>query len=392
MKEFKQSKTMDRLPEQFFAKLVGKVAAAAQEDGPEIIDLGQGNPDQPTPAHIVKSLQEAAENPDYHKYSPFKGYDFLKEAIATFYKKEYGVELDPQSEVAVMFGSKIGLVEISQCYLDEGDVALMPDPGYPDYWSGVALANAEMHPMPLLEENQFLPDYSAIPKGIVDRSKLMFINYPNNPTGAMADESFFEETIQFADEHDICVVHDFAYGAIGFDGEKPLSFMQVPGAKNVGVEMYTMSKTFNMAGWRVGFAVGNPSVIEAIEKIQDNYFVSIFGALQEATATALLDSEASVQELVSMYQRRKDILVNGLQEQGWGVIPPEGSFFVWMRVPDGHTSESFADDLLERVRIAVAPGIGFGQYGEGYVRLGLVHSDALIYEALDRLKQYSTQK
>lgn len=382
---------MQRLPEQFFAKLVKKVNEAKQLEGPEMINLGQGNPDQPTPEHIVQSLQQAAEKPEYHKYSPFQGFSFLKEAVASFYKREYDVDLDPENEVAIMFGSKTGLVEVSQCFLNEGDLALMPDPGYPDYWSGVALANAEMKTMPLLEENNFLPDYTQLDQETLDRAKLMFLNYPNNPTSAVADRAFFDKTVELAEANDICVVHDFAYGAIGFDGEKPLSFMQVPGAKDVGVEMYTMSKTFNMAGWRVAFAVGNPSVIQALELIQDHQFVSLFGAVQEATATALLDSQQSVEDLVSMYQKRRDILVEGLQKQGWHVAPPKGSFFMWMRVPEGFTSESFADDLIEKARMVVAPGIGFGEYGEGFVRIGLVNSEDQLHEALERFESYKNQ-
>ncbi|MYL33672.1 aminotransferase class I/II-fold pyridoxal phosphate-dependent enzyme [Pontibacillus yanchengensis] len=391
MKEFKQSDAIQRLPEQFFAKLVKKVNEAKQLEGPEMINLGQGNPDQPTPEHIVQSLQQAAEKPEYHKYSPFQGFDFLKEAVATFYKREYDVDLDPESEVAIMFGSKTGLVEVSQCFLNEGDLALMPDPGYPDYWSGVALANAEMKTMPLLEENDFLPDYTQLDQETLERAKLMFLNYPNNPTSAVADRAFFDKTVELAEANDICVVHDFAYGAIGFDGEKPLSFMQVPGAKDVGVEMYTMSKTFNMAGWRVAFAVGNPSVIQALELIQDHQFVSLFGAVQEATATALLDSQQCVEDLVAMYEKRRDILVEGLQEQGWHIAPPKGSFFMWMRVPEGFTSESFADDLIDKARMVVAPGIGFGDYGEGFVRIGLVNSEEQLKEALNRFEAYKNQ-
>ncbi|KGX85771.1 pyridoxal phosphate-dependent aminotransferase [Pontibacillus litoralis] len=388
MKQFTPSDALKRLPEQFFAHLVDRVEQAKSLGGMDIINLGQGNPDQPTPDHIVASLQQAAEKPLYHKYPPFKGFSFLKEAVATFYKKEYGVELDANKEVAILFGSKTGLVEVSQCFLNKGDVAFVPDPGYPDYWSGIALANGVMKKMPLVEERGFLPDYNQLDPKDLQRAKLLFLNYPNNPTGAVANRAFFEETIQLAEEHNVCVVHDFAYGAIGFDGKKPLSFMQVEGAKQVGVEMYTMSKTFNMAGWRVGFAVGNPSVIQALELMQDHYYVSVFGAVQEATATALLDSEQSVNQLVATYERRRDKLIAGLEQLGWHVAPCKGSFFVWMRVPDGFTSEQFANDLIDKVRVVVAPGIGFGSYGEGYVRIGLVSSEQQIEEALRRFTRY----
>jgi aminotransferase len=263
---------------------------------------------------------------------------------------------------------------------------LVPDPGYPDYWSGVALAQGIMHTMPLLEENGFLPDFKSIDREAAKKAKVMFLNYPNNPTGATADLAFFEETIEFANEHNICVVHDFAYGAIGFDGEKPVSFMQANGAKEVGIEIYTFSKTYNMAGWRVGFAIGNESVIEALNLFQDHLYVSLFGAVQEAAASALLESQACVDTLVSMYETRRNILVEGLRKIGWNVTAPKGSFFAWLKVPEGYTSEQFSDVLLQQAKVAVAPGIGFGKYGEGYVRIGLLETEERLQEAVDRIE------
>ncbi|QAS52498.1 pyridoxal phosphate-dependent aminotransferase [Halobacillus litoralis] len=388
MKQFPQSKALQRLPDQFFATLVNKLNAF-ESKGHDVLNLGQGNPDQPTPGHIVKSLQEAAEKPVYHKYPPFHGFDFLKKSVAEYYKNEYDVDLDPNTEVAIMPGSKTGLVELSQCLLDPGDVALVPDPGYPDYWSGIEMVGATMKSMPLLAENQFLPDYDQIDEDSWNKAKMMFLNYPNNPTGAVADASFFEKTIAEADKHDVCVVHDFAYGAIGFDGEKPLSFMQMEGAKEVGVEVYTMSKTYNMAGWRMAFVVGNPSVINAIELIQDHYFCSIFGALQEASSTALLSSQECVNDLRDTYETRRDLLVGGLEAAGYNVQPCKGSFFVWLKVPEGYTSQKFADDLLESTGLFVAPGIGFGDHGEGYVRIGLNNSNETLEDAVERFKQFA---
>ncbi|MFC7063635.1 pyridoxal phosphate-dependent aminotransferase [Halobacillus seohaensis] len=387
MKDFQQSEALKRLPDQFFAKLVKKLNTY-QQQGHDLINLGQGNPDQPTPDHIVQSLQTAAENPVYHKYSPFQGFDYLKEAVTTYYKREYDVDLDPKSEVAILFGSKAGLVELSQCFLNPGDTALVPDPGYPDYWSGVALADAVMEPLPLLEENDFLPDYTKIDAETLEKAKLMFLNYPNNPTSAVANRDFFEKTIDVADKNDICVVHDFAYGAIGFDDEKPLSFLQVPEAKNVGVEIYTMSKTYNMAGWRIAFAVGNQSVVKALELIQDHYYVSLFGAVQEASATALLDSQKNVENLKDTYEHRRNLLSKGLREAGYEFTPCKGSFFMWLKVPEGYTSESFADALLDKVGLFVAPGIGFGTYGESYVRIGLNNSETQLRDAVKRFKQF----
>ncbi|CDQ21553.1 aminotransferase [Halobacillus karajensis] len=390
MKQFKTSKAVERLPDQFFATLIDKLNVY-KERGYDTLNLGQGNPDQPTPEHIVESLKDGAENPEFHMYPPFHGYEFFKEAVAEFYKREYNVEIDPETEVAIMPGSKTGLVELSQCFLDPGDVALVPDPGYPDYWSGIEMVGAQMKSMPLREENGFLPDYNEIDSESWEKAKLMFLNYPNNPTGAMADEEFFKKTIEEAEQHDVCVVHDFAYGAIGFDGNKPISFMQIEGAKNVGVEVYTMSKTYNMAGWRVAFAVGNPSVIHAIEVIQDHYFCSIFGGLQQASATALLSSQECVTELAETYEKRRDLLVTGLEDAGYHVAPCQGSFFAWLRVPDGYTSQQFADELLEATGLFVAPGVGFGKHGEGYVRIGLNNSAETLTDAVKRFKDFAVK-
>lgn len=372
------------LPEQFFAKLVGKANARAAT-GADIINLGQGNPDLPTPPAIVERLKNAADNPLYHKYPPFRGYPFLKEAVARRYKEDYGVELDPQTEVAILFGGKTGLIEISQCLLNPGDVCLVPDPGYPDYWSGVALAEAKMAFMPLLERNGFLPDYSALGEDEVKRAKLMFLNYPNNPTAATATREFYEETVRFARRHGIVVASDFAYGAIGFDGKRPISFLETPGAKEVGVEFYTLSKTYNMAGWRVGFALGNAQIVEMINLIQDHYYCSLFGGIQEAAAEALTGPQDSVASLVGTYERRRNALFGALDEIGWKAAKPAGSFFCWLPVPEGFTSMEFADLLLERADVVVAPGNGFGEHGEGYVRLGLLAPEERLREAVLRV-------
>ncbi len=384
MKTFQSSQLLKRLPSQFFARLVSSVQSYVDQ-GFDVINLGQGNPDQPTPPHIVHSMKEAVEKPLFHKYSPFRGHLFLKEAIATFYKREYNVDIDPHTEVSILFGGKAGLVEIPQCLLDPGDTILVPDPGYPDYLSGVELAGAKMAFMPLEEKNHFLPDYKAISKEIREDAKLMFLNYPNNPTGATASDQFFAETVSFAEENDICVVHDFAYGAIGFDGVKPPSFLQTKGAKNTGIEIYTLSKTYNMAGWRIGFAIGNASVISAINLLQDHMYVSVFGSIQEAAATALLDSQNCVDNLVGEYEDRRNTFITALHEIGWACHFPKGSFFAWLPVPEPFTSESFAQYLLEHAHVAVAPGIGFGEYGEGFVRVGLLTTEARLLEAAQRI-------
>jgi L-glutamine---4-(methylsulfanyl)-2-oxobutanoate aminotransferase len=380
------SDKLKKLPDQFFASLVNKVNKAVNE-GRDVINLGQGNPDQPTPAHIVKALQAAAEDPQTHKYSPFRGISELKEAAADYYRTQYGVTVDPQTEVAILFGTKTGLVELPMCLLNEGDLMLLPDPGYPDYLSGAVLANVDYKTFPLKAENNFLPDYKAIPAEQKEAAKLLYLNYPNNPTGATADYAFFEETVKFAKEHNITVLHDFAYGAIGFDGNKPTSFLEVEGAKEVGVEMYTLSKTYNMAGWRVGFAVGNPIIIEALNLIQDHLYCSLFPGIQKAAAVALTEDQNCVDELVQRYEARRNALIQACHRIGWQVEAPSGSFFAWLPVPEGYSSEEFADLLLEKADVAVAAGNGFGEFGEGYVRVGLLVDEARLIEATERIGQ-----
>ncbi|SDW59946.1 pyridoxal phosphate-dependent aminotransferase [Paenibacillus sp. CF384] len=375
---------MTGLPAQFFAGLVRKANAQAAK-GRDVINLGQGNPDQPTPPHIVAALQDAAPNPMYHRYPPFSGYPFLKQAVAQRYKEDYGVDLDPEKEVAILFGGKTGLIEISQCLLNPGDICLVPDPGYPDYWSGVALAGGKMEYMPLTSDNAFLPDYSAVSPAIADKAKLMFINYPNNPTGATADPEFYKQTVEFAAKHGIVVASDFAYGAIGFDGKQPVSFLQTPGAKEVGVEFYTLSKTYNMAGWRVGFALGNTEIISLINLIQDHYYCSLFGGIQAAAAAALTGPQQCVTDLAAAYESRRNALFGAMDEIGWKAAKPSGSFFCWLPVPKGYTSSSFSDLVLEKADVVLAPGVGFGTHGENYVRLGLLASEERLQEAIHRI-------
>lgn len=379
------SNKLKKLPTQFFASLVQKVNEAIAE-GRDVINLGQGNPDQPTPSHIVKALQEAVADPATHKYSLFRGMPELKQAVADFYKREYNVDIDPEKEVAILGGAKVGLVELPLCILNPSDYILLPDPGYPDYLSGIVLADIHYDTMPLLEKNDFLPDYDALSDEVKKRAKLMYLNYPNNPTGATANLEFFEKTVQVAKEYDIAVIHDFAYGALGFDGEKPVSFLQVEGAKEIGVEFYTLSKTYNMAGWRVAFAVGNTDIIEAINLLQDHLFCSLFPAVQRAAAYALTGDQSCVEELRSMYESRRNVLIEEARRIGWNVKAPKGSFFAWLPVPEGFTSEQFSNYLLEKADVAVASGNGFGKYGEGYIRVGLLVDEDRLREAIRRIE------
>lgn len=384
--KFAESNVLQGLPKQFFANLVKKVNAKIAT-GADVINLGQGNPDQPTPDFIVKAMQEQTAVPNNHKYSQFRGDPALKRAAADFYKREYGVELNPDKEIAILGGSKIGLVELPFAILNPGDTMLLPDPGYPDYLSGAALAQVDLLLMRLKEKNNFMPDYHDLDPQIVKKAKLMYLNYPNNPTGAVATPDFFERTVAFANQNQIGVVHDFAYGAIGFDGKKPISFLQTPGAKEVGIETYTFSKSYNMAGWRIGFAAGNADMIEAINLLQDHLFVSVFPAMQKAAITALNSDQHTVRDLVALYEKRRNQFFTAARSIGWEPYRSGGSFYAWMPVPEGYTSESFADLLLEKAAVAVAPGNGFGDGGEGFVRVGLLIDEPRFTEACQRIKK-----
>ncbi|MDN4606933.1 pyridoxal phosphate-dependent aminotransferase [Sporosarcina highlanderae] len=380
------SNRLRNMPPHFFSGLVKKVEAAKQS-GMDIINLGRGNPDQPTPDHIIKALQQAAERPENHGYSPFNGIPELRKAVAEFYYREYGVHIDPDTEVAVLGGSKIGLVEIPLAMMDEGDLLLLPDPGYPDYLSGVSLANIEYETMPLVKENEYMPDFSSISDEAKQKAKVMYLNYPNNPTSAVATIPFFEEAIFFARENGIFIVHDMAYGGIGFDGVKPISFLQAEGSKDIGIEMYTLSKTYNMAGWRVAFAVGNAKMIEAISRLQSQLFIGMFPGIQHAAIAALSADQSCVSELTALYESRRNVLIRECQRIGWDVEAPKASFFAWLPVPEGYTSESFADILLQQAGVVVAAGNGFGKHGEGYVRVGLLESEERIAEAVRRIEK-----
>lgn len=384
---FRLADRIVRLPEQFFSGLTRRVAAF-QSQGYDVINLGQGNPDLPTPPHIVEALREAVLDPATHRYPPFRGLPELKEAAADFYRRTYGVKLDPEREVAILVGGKTGLVEVAELYLEPGDVALVPDPGYPDYLSGIALAGAKPYPLPITASNGYVPDLESVPESVWERAKVWYINYPNNPTGAGVTTSFFEQAIAKAHRHGVLIVHDFAYGAIGYDDHRPPSFMQVEGARETGIEIYTLSKTFNMAGWRVAFAVGNPQVIEHINLIQDHYYVSIFSAVQRASVAALRGPDDGIESLRQTYQRRRDAFLGALRSAGMDVPAPLGSFFCWIPLPSGASSVAFAEALLEEAHVAVAPGRGFGEHGEGHVRVGLLAPEDRLIEAAERMARF----
>lgn len=372
------------LPSQFFAKLVHDTVAL-QAQGHDVIALGQGNPDQPTPEHIVEAARTATLDPKSHRYPPFSGLGSLKEAAATWYQRTYGVTLDPQREICIVIGTKIGLEEISLCYLEPGDVALVPDPGYPDYLSGIALAGGRSVGVPLTAASHFLPDFAAVSPANLAAAKLLFLNYPSNPTGQVASPDVFDEAIRLAERHGFVIAHDLAYGDLVFDGRTPVSFLQQPGAMAHGVEFVTLSKSYNMAGWRIGFVAGNQEVIARLNLIQDHLHCSQFGAVQVAAAAALSGPQDSVWALRDLYQTRRDTWVAGCRSVGWEVTPSAGTFYVWCKVPAGFTSESFAKLLLEQAHVVVAPGNGFGSHGEGYVRVSLTAPTERVAEATRRI-------
>lgn len=391
---FQQSDLLKTLPKQFFASLVSRVNAKIAA-GADVINLGQGNPDLPTPDYIVQAMQQATAVAADHQYSAFRGEMRFKTAIAQFYFDTYGVVLDPATEVAVLAGSKIGLVELPLALMNPGETLLLPNPGYPDYWSGAALGRVAVEQVELKRENDFLIDYDDIPTDVAQRAKFLYMNYPNNPTGAVATADFYEQTVAFAKQNQVGIISDFAYGAIGFDGHQPRSFMQTPGAKTVGIETYTFSKTFNMAGWRVGFAVGNADMIDAINVIQDHLFVSLFPAVQDAAIAALAhyhDQNSAVANLVQVYQQRRDAFIQAVRTYNWEPYVPKGAFYVLMPVPAGYTSASLADLLLEEANVAVADASGFGDAGAGYVRVSLTTDTVRLVEAARRIGELSVFK
>lgn len=386
MAEFEPSDTLKRLPRQYFSYLAErKKQIKSQYD--DVIDLGVGNPDLPAPGYVVDELIKAANDPVNDQYGPPRGFDYLREAVSEYYFREYGVQLDPEKEVAILHGSKAGVVEISQCLLNPGDTVLLPNPSYPDYLSGIGLAGAKIVELPLLSENGFLPRYDYIDKKTAEAAKLLFLNYPNNPTAAVATTEFFADTVAFAKQNKVCVAHDFAYGTIGFDGERPLSFLQTPGAKEIGVEFFTLSKSHNMAGWRIGFAVGNASVIEGLNLLQDHIGCGYYGGIQKAAAKALTGDQSSVRALTAEYEKRRDLFSAELESVGLEINRPKGSFYIWMKVPDGFSSEEFMNYLVDEARVIVAPGDGFGSLGEGYVRIGLTQSNNSLQKAARRIAQ-----
>lgn len=352
--------------------------------GMQVINLGVGSPDRPPAPHIIQALHRAVDDPLNYRY-PMEGLPGLHRAVAGWYRRRFGVELDPEKEVLVLMGSQDGLAHLALACINPGDVALVPDPGYPIYACSILLAGGELYPMPLLAENSFLPDLSAIPAETLQRARLLWLNYPNNPVAASADRAFFEQVVDFARRNDILVCHDVAYAELAYDGFKPVSFLEVPGAREVGIEFYSLSKTYNMAGCRIGFALGNDRVLEALGRVKSNIDFGVFRVVQEAGIAALEGPQDCVREMAATYQRRRDVLVDGLVSLGWQMPKPNASMFVWAPLPYGYTSSrQFALDFLEKAGVLVIPGLAFGEKGEGYVRIGLVQEEGVLAEVVER--------
>ena len=384
--DFDLAVRLKRLPPYLFAEL-DKTKRELLKQGKQLIDLGVGDPDHATPKHIIQKLGAAAQDPQHHHYALNFGMSQLREAIAQWYANRFNVKLDPVTEVLPLLGSKEGLGHIPLAFVNNHDVVLVPDPAYPVYQGGSILAGAEIYYMPLLEKNDFLADLDSIDPQIAHRAKMMFLNYPNNPTAAIADVDYFRTVVEFASQYGIIVCHDGAYSEIAFDGYRPFSFLQVDGAKEVGVEFHSLSKTYNMTGWRVGFAVGNAKVIEGLSRVKSNLDSGIFQAIQLAGVEALTGPQGFLQDLIAVYQERRDLLTDGLAALGWRVRKPKATFYVWANVPPGFTSSELTRVLLDRAGIVVTPGNGFGKMGEGYIRMTLTTPKENIQEALRRMKK-----
>jgi LL-diaminopimelate aminotransferase len=384
------ARRLDAVPPYLFAELERQIAAKKRE-GIDVISLAIGDPDLPTPPAIVEAAATALRYPSAHRYPTNHGTDELREAATGFYRARFGVELDPASEVVPALGGKEAVGHIAMACLDPEDVCLSPEPGYPPYTSGPVFSGADIHYLPLTHENSFFPDLDAIPEETAARANLLYLNYPNNPTGAVVPEGAFEQAVDFARRHDLIVVHDNAYSEVCFDGYSAPSFLETPGAKDVGAEIFSLSKGWNMTGWRCALVAGNAEVVERFRQLKANLDSGMFEALQRAAAVALTDERDFPSRMSEVYSRRRDLIVEGLRKIGIAVEPPRATPYLWVRVPEGHDSASFTSLVLEEANVVVSPGPGYGDSGEGFVRLSLTVSDEQLEEAVRRIES-SLQK
>jgi LL-diaminopimelate aminotransferase len=384
--QIEKAKRIDQIPPYLFAEIDRKKEEMRRR-GMDLIDLGIGDPDLPTPGLIVERLKRAAENPKHHRYPSYEGMIEFRTAVAQWYERRFHVKLDPGAEVLSLIGSKEGIAHIPLAFVNPGDYVLVPSPGYPVYRVSTIFAGGTPFFLPLRRENHFLPNLSEIPKEVAEKSKLLFINYPNNPTSAIAEKSFFDEVITFARQYRIIVCHDAAYSEVAFDGYRPHSFLEAEGAKELGIEFHSLSKTFNMTGWRIGFAVGNSEIVAGLGRVKNNIDSGLFQAIQEAGIEALNHFDTPLPEIINIYERRRDILIKGLREVGLEVDKPKATFYLWIQIPRGFTSAQFTTLLLEQGGIVAAPGNGFGEAGEGYIRMAITVDETRLKEAVERLKR-----
>ncbi|MDI6907949.1 MAG: LL-diaminopimelate aminotransferase [Thermoanaerobacterales bacterium] len=383
---FKEAKRVENLPPYLFAR-IEQLIDQKRREGVDVISLGIGDPDLPTPGHIVAEAQRRVADPANHQYPSSVGLRAYREAVAAWYEDRFGVTLDPATEVVSLIGSKEGIAHLPWCYLDPGDIALIPDPGYPVYNQGTILAGGEPYYVPLHPEDGFLPDLAAIPPEAARRARIMFLNYPNNPTGAVANLDFFTSVVDFARRYEILVAHDLAYSEIYYDNERPPSLLQVPGAKDVTIEFGSVSKPYNMTGWRIGWAAGNAGAVGALGRLKTNLDSGAFQAVQYAAIAALRGPQEGTADLRGIYQARRDLVVGTLNDLGWRLATPGATFYIWAPVPAGHTSASFAEEVLEKTGVVITPGPGYGTRGEGWFRLSLTVPDARLQEAMRRLRE-----
>ena len=383
---FEVAERLQKLPPYLF-KEIDRLRDEVRKRGVDVIDLGVGDPDQPTFNNIIEELSRAAQDPATHRYPAYSGMNTFREEAAKWYKNRFNVNLDAATEVVTLIGSKEGLAHFPLAFVNPGDVVLIPDPAYPVYRSSTYFAGGVPVVMPLYKSNNFLPDLHAVPKDVLQKAKVMVINYPNNPTGAVAEADFYKRVVDFALENKLMVVSDAAYTEMSFDGYKPISFLEVPGGKEVGIEFHSLSKTFNMTGWRLGFACGKADLVNGLGKVKSQIDSGAFDAVQYAGIEALRHSKEDVDKMSAMYQQRRDVLVAGLRGIGLNVTPPKATFYVWAPCPKGMTSSEFTMKLLNEAGIVSTPGSGFGEAGEGYVRFALTVDKARLKEAVDRLSK-----
>jgi LL-diaminopimelate aminotransferase len=381
----KWAKRIEELPPYLFAEIDQRINELKSK-GVDVIDLGIGDPDIPTPANIIDALKAAADDPENHRYPSYVGMLSYREAVSHWYGKRFGVKLDPQSEALTLIGSKEGIAHAPLAFIDPGDIVLVPNPGYPVYRVATTFAGGIPYDMPLLKENSFLPDLDSIPEDVRRKARIMFLNYPNNPTTAVTDKDFFKKVVDFATKHEILVCHDAAYTEIAFDGLTPPSFLQVDGAQEIGIEFHSLSKTFNMTGWRIGFCVGNKKAIAGLGKIKTNIDSGVFQGIQYAGIEALNNYTLGIEKRRKIYEERRDIFCKGLEEVGLNYYPPKATFYVWFEVPEGVSSKDYASKILTETGIVVTPGNGFGNYGEGYIRVSITIAKERLIEAVERLK------